>query len=201
MGKEYTIRQVHVASRARVHDPGVGVLERHLVQGCDEAGLIPHLRGGDLRRSECCVSLRVGAENPWSAPTLPPTVAIGPPALAALPGTASLLTRGTLGGVRVEADPGSHGMELGALLSTSTVLLGRVLTTLVALLLGRAAASAAPALAVAAVATYTKEERQQGLVQQEVVEATRAVAAVFFASLARRNSLRESSSWARMKDE
>jgi hypothetical protein len=76
-----------------------------------------------------------------------------------------------------------------------------VLTTLAALLLGRAAGSAAPALAVAAVAMSAKEERQQGLVQQEVVEATRAVAALFFASLARCNSLRESSSWTRIKDE
>ena len=57
-----------------------------------------------------------------------------------------------------------------------------------------------PPLLSPLVATPAKEERQQGLVQQEVVEATRAVAAVFFASLARRNSLRESSSWARVKD-
>jgi hypothetical protein len=109
VGKEYTIRQVHVASRARVHDPGVGVLERHLIQGGDEDGLIPHLWNGDLRRSECCVSLRVGAENPWSAPTLPPTVAIGPPALAALPGAASLLTRGTLGAYGLKQTQGPMG--------------------------------------------------------------------------------------------
>ena len=58
-----------------------------------------------------------------------------------------------------------------------------------------------PPLLSPLVATPAKEERQQGLVQQEAVEVTRAVDAVFFASLARRNSLRESSSWARMKDE
>ena len=39
-GEKYTIRVVHVGGGARVHDPA-GVLERHLVQGGDEAGLIP----------------------------------------------------------------------------------------------------------------------------------------------------------------
>ena len=100
-GKKYTIRRVHVGGLARVHDPGVGVLERHLVQGGNEAGLIPHLRGGDLRRGERGVRLGVGAKEAGRAPVLlalPPAVAAGPPALAALPGAAGLLTRGTLGG-------------------------------------------------------------------------------------------------------
>ena len=98
-GEKYTIRRVHVGGRARVHDPGVGVLERHLVQGGNEAGLIPHLRGGDLSRSERGVRLGVGAKEAGRAPALhalPPAVAAGPPALAALPGAAGLLTRGTL---------------------------------------------------------------------------------------------------------
>ena len=70
-GKKYAIRRVHVGGRTRVHDPGVGVLECHLVQGGDETNLIPHLRGGDLHRDERCVSLAVGAEEPKSAPALP----------------------------------------------------------------------------------------------------------------------------------
>jgi hypothetical protein len=47
-GEKYTICVVHVGGGARVHDPA-RVLERHLVQGGDEAGLIPH-RG---RRWRC----------------------------------------------------------------------------------------------------------------------------------------------------
>jgi len=69
-GEKYTIRRVHVGGRARVHDPGVGVLERHLVQGGNEAGLIPHLRGGDLSRSERGVRLGVGAKEAGRAPAL-----------------------------------------------------------------------------------------------------------------------------------
>ena len=166
-GKKYTIRRVHVGGLARVHDPGVGVLERHLVQGGNEAGLIPHLRGGDLSRSERGVRLGVGAKEAGRAPALhalPPAVAAGPPALAALPGAAGLLTRGTLGGVRVEADPGSHRTVLsplwgalqdaclraaGALASLATRS-ATLAAAFAALLLGRAAASAVPALAATA---------------------------------------------------
>ena len=151
-GKKYTIRRVHVGGCARVHDPGVGVLECHLVQGGNETSQIPHLKGGDLRRGERCVSLGVGAEEPRSAP-----------ALAAMPEAAGLLTRGTLGGVRVEAEPGSHGakggplrdalLDAGAGLRATAALAARTVTlaaALAALLLGCAAASTAPALAVTA---------------------------------------------------
>ena len=166
-GEKYTIRRMHVGGSARVHDPGVGVLERHLVQGGNEAGLIPHLRGGDLRRGERGVRLGVGAKEAGRAPALhalPPAVAAGPPALATLPGAAGLLTRGTLRGVRVEADPGSHWTVLspqwgalqdaglraaGALasLATRSATLAAAFATL---LLARAVASAVPALAATA---------------------------------------------------
>ena len=43
-GEEYTIQVVHVGGGARVHDPA-GVLECHLGQGGDEAGLIPQWSG------------------------------------------------------------------------------------------------------------------------------------------------------------
>ena len=65
-GEKYTIRVVHVGGGARVHDPA-GVLERHLVQGGDEAGLIPH-RGRRWRCGE--VGLWVGTHEALVAPTL-----------------------------------------------------------------------------------------------------------------------------------
>jgi len=173
-GEKYTIRRMHVGGSARVHDPGVGVLERHLVQGGNETGLIPHLRSGDLRRGERSVRLGIGAKKAGSAPALsalPPTVAAGPPALAALPEAAGLLTRGTLGGVRVEAEPGSHravlaslrgalGAGLRAAIALASLATGSatLATALAALLLGRAAASAVPALD----ATARSEAREGG---------------------------------------
>ena len=173
-GEKYTIRRMHVGGSARVHDPGVGVLERHLVQGGNETGLIPHLRSGDLRRGERSVRLGIGAKKAGSAPALsalPPTVAAGPPALAALPEAAGLLTRGTLGGVRIEAEPGSHravlaslrgalGAGLRAAIALASLATGSatLATALAALLLGRAAASAVPALD----ATARSEAREGG---------------------------------------
>jgi hypothetical protein len=75
-GEEYTIRIVHVGGGAGVHDPA-GVLERHLVQGGDEAGLIPHWSGWSCRwscwrGSEDGVGLRTGAQDALAAPPWSP---------------------------------------------------------------------------------------------------------------------------------
>lgn len=39
--EEYTIRGVHVGGSTGVQDPGVGALDRHLLQGGDQPSLIP----------------------------------------------------------------------------------------------------------------------------------------------------------------
>ena len=53
VGKEYTIRGAHVRGSTGVQYPGMLILESHLVQRGDEAGLVPHgSRLGDLERCE-----------------------------------------------------------------------------------------------------------------------------------------------------
>ena len=80
--------------RSGVHDPGVGPLDRHLVEGGDQACLIPPAwspirrgtgRAGELRRREGGVRL-------WGDHGRRTTL---------------LWLGGPLGGPRVEADPGS----------------------------------------------------------------------------------------------
>ena len=64
-GQKYTIRGRHVSCGTGVEDPGVGPLEGHLVQGSDEAGLIPAI--GLLRRGGAAQSENwVGAEAVWA---------------------------------------------------------------------------------------------------------------------------------------
>ena len=76
-GQKYTIRGRHVSCGTGVEDPGVGPLEVHLVQGSNEAGLIPaagllrRRRGqtvGELGGGEGGVGLRVGAEDTGAPP-------------------------------------------------------------------------------------------------------------------------------------
>ena len=63
-GEEYTIRRRHVGSGASVEDPGVGALKHYLVQGGNEAGLIPttiawlEAAGGVVALSKYCARVK-----------------------------------------------------------------------------------------------------------------------------------------------
>jgi len=65
--EKYTFRGVHVSRSSSIHHPCIA-FERHLLEGSDQASLIPRrglswrLRGGDRR-----VSLRRGAQNALTA--------------------------------------------------------------------------------------------------------------------------------------
>lgn len=115
-GEEYTIRIVHVGGGAGVHDPA-GVLERHLVQGGDEAGLIPHWSGWSCWRwSEDGVGLRTGAHDALATVRGPAAGAV-----ALLP-PAAWRRDAALEGPWVVAEPGPHG-AVAPLLSTAAALL------------------------------------------------------------------------------
>ena len=118
---EYTIQIVHVGGGAKVHDPA-RVLERHQVQGGDEAGLIPHSSGWSCwRGSEDGVGLRTGAHDALAAPALVTVRGPATGAVALLPPTA--WRRNTaLEGPWVVAEPGPHG-AVAPLLSTAAALL------------------------------------------------------------------------------
>ena len=115
-GDEYTIRVMHVGGGAGVHDPA-GVLERHLVQGGDEAGLIPQWSGWSWRRgSEDGVGLRIGTHDALVTVRGPAAGAV-----ALLP-AAAWRRNAALEGPWVVAEPGSHG-AVAPLLSTAAALL------------------------------------------------------------------------------
>ena len=92
-GKEYTIRGAHVRGSTGVQYPWMLILESHLVQRGDKAGLVPHgSRLGDLERREGrrrlhqredCVSLRRCAENPRTPALLDRRKALGRPGVVA----------------------------------------------------------------------------------------------------------------------
>ena len=56
-GKKNTVVGGHVGCRSAVHDPGVGALNRHLVEGGDQAGLIL----GSVRRGRRELGRREGS--------------------------------------------------------------------------------------------------------------------------------------------
>jgi hypothetical protein len=137
--EEYTIRRRHVAGGARVHHPAALSLKGELVQGGDEAGLVPVRRGG--RHLERCkggmrLRLRLGSDAQDSC------ARSTPPALSAW---ASL--RRAIGG---EAEPGARRLaaRLLPLVSRSTGLF----VVVAALLLLAAAAVSAAAFAIASAA-------------------------------------------------
>lgn len=129
---------------AGVQHPGILILDIELVEGGDEASLVPHRsrlgdlerregRGG-LHRHEGRVSLRERDEETW-APTA---------------GTL-LGRRGALWNPRVVADPGTHGPVLAALLRGASSTAARLAAARAALALALAFPAAA-ALVAAAVA-------------------------------------------------
>ena len=122
--EEYTIQVVHVGGGARVHDPSK-VLERHLVQGGDEAGLIPHWSGWRCRRcSEDGVGLRACTHEAQAVVRVPAARAgallPAPRASALLP--AAAWWSAALGGQGDVAEPWSHG-AVAPVLPASTVAL------------------------------------------------------------------------------
>ena len=100
---------------AGVHDPA-RVLERHLVQGGNEAGLIPHRCW--WRCSE--VRLRVGAHEPLVTPALGIWVL---PARARALQPVAMWRRTALGGPGGVAEPGHHGAVAPVLLTATAALL------------------------------------------------------------------------------
>ena len=165
-GEEYTIRVVHVGGGAGVHDPA-GVLERHLVQGGDEAGLIPQWSGWSWRRgSEDGVGLRIGTHDALAAPALVAMRGPAAGAVALLP-AAAWRRNAALEGPWVVAEPGPHG-AVAPLLSTAAALLpasAGALAAPAALFLAALAFLAAPEPLGAAPVATEEEGRHPGEVQ------------------------------------
>jgi hypothetical protein len=136
-GEEYTIRRRHVAGGAGVHHPAALSLKGELVQGSDEAGLVPVRRGGrHLERCEGGVRLRLGSDAQDSC------ARSTPPALSAW---ASL--RRAIGG---EAEPGAR--RLAARLRPLVSRCASMFAVVAAFLLLAAAAVSTVAFAIAAAA-------------------------------------------------